>query len=392
MKIWLSLIFILSSPFAYATSCDKKLNPLPGKSANATERLISYLDILIERQIVGATELAAFTNGLKSGRITNPITEDAVKTSSTLLVHQEEIRRQIQNKKLDIAQLKDWSETSLNEVRRVVGVRTDTKRVTEELHQRIEFYPVSNDKVITRVSPAVILGPYRFEMMTTTVTQKQWAALMGENPSQFQKGPESELVSFEGKAIRMSPDNPVENVNWWSAVEFANRLSIQAGLEPVYNLDNIRFTDDTRPERGDWRFESGTIRINSVNGNIDTAEGYRLPTTQEWGYVLSQTQSSRNRIVKDYAKASNYYWGFENSDNTTHPVGQLLPLQINGHNFYDLLGNVAIWQHIDNPKNEITHAVGKSFLEPLLIPLSPIGTAPSNTMQFTGFRLVRTLK
>ena len=47
-----------------------------------------------------------------------------------------------------------------------------------------------------------------FAMGKTPVTQEQWQAVMGTNPSHFS-----------------GPSRPVENVSWWEAVEFCDRLS-----------------------------------------------------------------------------------------------------------------------------------------------------------------------
>ena len=73
---------------------------------------------------------------------------------------------------------------------------------------------------------------YPIEVQSTPVTQKQWVEVMGENPSHFIEGEDSDVLSFYGKDIKLQPDHPVESVTWWSVLEFANRLSGQHGLPP----------------------------------------------------------------------------------------------------------------------------------------------------------------
>jgi eukaryotic-like serine/threonine-protein kinase len=53
------------------------------------------------------------------------------------------------------------------------------------------------------------------------VTQAQYQAVMGNNPSNFNEEPDS-------------PNRPVENVSWGDAIAFCHRLSELSGKEIVY--------------------------------------------------------------------------------------------------------------------------------------------------------------
>ena len=85
---------------------------------------------------------------------------------------------------------------------------------------------------------------------------------MGENPSFFSKGADSIIISGEGKSIRMNPDHPVENITWWSALEFANRLSEKHGLKPAYDLKGVTWQKGTRAENGTLQIIKGEAEIN----------------------------------------------------------------------------------------------------------------------------------
>jgi len=144
-----------------------------------------------------------------------------------------------------------------------------------------------------------------FFMACTPVTQAQYEALMGSNPSHF-KG----------------ADLPVEQVNWYDAVEFCNELSRRKGLDPCYS-------------------GSGTSIVCDF-----TANGYRLPTEAEWEYACrAGTESDFH--TGDMTSP----WGFDpaldragwyggNSGSFTHPVGEKEP---NAFGLYDMHGNVWEW-------------------------------------------------
>ena len=136
-----------------------------------------------------------------------------------------------------------------------------------------------------------------FYLGATEVTQGQYAAVMGENPSWFSASRLEGRADHPADTARL----PVERVSYEQAQEFCRRLSRREGLP----------------------------------------EGvYRLPTEAEWEYA------ARGGLEGDFAPGGDpvelrrFAWLYENSAGRTHEVGTLAP---NAWGLYDMSGNVAEW-------------------------------------------------
>lgn len=154
-----------------------------------------------------------------------------------------------------------------------------------------------------RVTRAFFLG-------VTEVTQGQYQAVTGANPSLF-KG---------------SRDLPVERVSWLDAIDYCNALSRKEGLTAFYRV------------RGE------TVEVPDWNGT-----GYRLPTEVEWEYACRAGSTTRYSFGDLAAGLGAFAWYSGNSRTNvgtfqnvlqSHPVGQKQP---NAWGLHDMLGNVEEW-------------------------------------------------
>jgi serine/threonine protein kinase len=123
------------------------------------------------------------------------------------------------------------------------------------------------------------------------VTQREYEAVMGENPSHFQPPRGG------------GPNHPVEMVDFADAEAFCKRLT----LLPA---------------------EQGAGR------------SYRLPREAEWEYACRAGSQSIYYFGNEQVALRRHAWFEDNADGTTHPVGQHLP---NAWGLLDMTGNVWEW-------------------------------------------------
>ena len=120
-----------------------------------------------------------------------------------------------------------------------------------EVGRRADEHPHS-----VRLTRAFLIGDYE-------VTQEEFRKVTGRAPSHF-----SPTGGGKGKLPKGSSDRfPVEQVTWFDAVDFCNRLSKLDGFEPYYALADERRTD-------------GALTAATVT--VAGGPGYRLPTEAEW--------------------------------------------------------------------------------------------------------------
>jgi hypothetical protein len=84
-----------------------------------------------------------------------------------------------------------------------------------------------------------------FYLGVTEVTQAQYEAVMGNNPSHFS-------ATGEGRdkvTGQSTGQHPVESVSWLDAVKFCNKLSEMEGRKPFYEIngENARVADWKAP-------------------------------------------------------------------------------------------------------------------------------------------------
>jgi formylglycine-generating enzyme required for sulfatase activity len=172
-----------------------------------------------------------------------------------------------------------------------------------------------------RIGQDFYLGKY-------PVTQQQWEAVMGNNPSYFKGG-----------------SLPVETVSWDDAQTFIQKLNALSGKK-----------------------------------------NYRLPTENEWEYACRAGSTSEYYFGDDASRLGEYAWYGSNSGQTTHPVGQKKP---NDWGLYDMAGNV--WEWTDswyNSSYRVIRGGGWRYGAVGCRSADQHGFTPDYRYNYVGFRLV----
>ena len=146
-----------------------------------------------------------------------------------------------------------------------------------------------------------------FYLGRTEVTQGQWMKVMGENPSEFQKGSNAERDRVIAKYIKEGLTK--QKAQEKAGAESPNKLLMASNpVEQVSWDDCQKFCAKTR---------------------------MKLPTEAQWEYAC-RAGARKPR----YGELGQIAWYENISDSTTHPVAKKAP---NALGFYDMIGNVAEW-------------------------------------------------
>ncbi|MBM3835930.1 MAG: formylglycine-generating enzyme family protein [Verrucomicrobia bacterium] len=162
------------------------------------------------------------------------------------------------------------------------------------LASKIELVPLTNMVFIkagtfVRVHHPVTLTR-DFWLGKFEVTQAEYAALIGKNPSHFKN----------------DPNRPVEKVTYYDALAYCSAL--------------------TKGEREAKR--------------LPPTYEYRLPFEAEWEFVCRGGTTNLYSFGDTTDEADQFAWTLENSEGATHPVGQKRP---NPFGLHDVHGNVWEW-------------------------------------------------
>jgi formylglycine-generating enzyme required for sulfatase activity len=178
-----------------------------------------------------------------------------------------------------------WFSKAVTEIRSQTRTVTKTRNVIKLVSVNFEFCAIPAGTFLmgsTTEAPAHQVNiSHDFYLGKFAVTQAQWEAVMGNNPSSFKE-----------------VARPVEQISWEDCQEY--------------------------------------IKVLNTAGK----GSFRLPTEAEWEYACRAGSSETFCFGEDKNQLEDYAWYNANSHGETHPVGQKKP---NKMGLYDMHGNVWEW-------------------------------------------------
>ncbi len=199
------------------------------------------------------------------------------------------------------------------------------------------------------------------------VTIGEWKTFLTETNSDKSIMSYLKVDPVDDRFYANNDNLPVFRVTWYEALEYCNWLSKINNLEPVYNIKEIKgFTTV------EW-FES--------------ANGYRLPTEEEWQNAALGGKNSMKYLYAGSDAIDDIAFYNQNSDNQPHEVMLKEPNELG---LYDMSGNVMEWCW-DTYDKESKVIKGGSFITDITLCeiKTSIGFEPYDKHFLVGLRPVR---
>ena len=220
-----------------------------------------------------------------------------------------------------------------------IAAQKDRADEDAAIAEQVAAIKKAKEAVESIIGDMIAIPGKNFKMGKYEVTQKQWVALMGNNPSYF-KG----------------DNNPVEQVTWNDCKAFLAKLNAL----PEVKVSRLTFR---LPTEAEWEY---ACRAGGTGEYCRLADGSEI------------TKSTLEKVA----------WFNKNSGGGTHPVGLKIP---NAFGLYDIHGNAWEWCEDLYGDSHRVHRGGSWEDDASVCTPSYRGGFPPDRLNYNlGFRLVAT--
>jgi formylglycine-generating enzyme required for sulfatase activity len=199
-------------------------------------------------------------------------------------------------------------------------IEAGTFRMGSDQRRRRRFLFADEMGHDVAITEPYLLGVYE-------VTQDEYRQVMKVEPSAF-----SRTGNSRDKVAALETERfPVEQVSWFDAVEFCNRLSALDGFPPYYEIADVK----------------RDVSITSAQVSIGGGSGYHLPTEAQWEFACrggtvgrfhyGEENTGIEANLQSYDRFNDPL--FDSLDRPTR-VGSYAP---NAWGLHDMHGNIGEW-------------------------------------------------
>jgi hypothetical protein len=251
------------------------------------------------------------------------------------------------SEKFSIDERKGWAETAISFLKKWNPNKDiDKARIVKNI---VDYMPLhANPEFRDLVAEPPIASTKAFWISSHEVTHAQYNEFIQATKHHGIKTPYSNRpVDYSSENGSMNADLPAANLNWYDALMYCNWLSLKDNRTPVYKsvckIEVVTYDGKEKYEVDDWEID-------------ETANGYRLPTEDEWrsacraGSLTPWSIGNLSELLHKYCQMSP----------ETKPIkcGKKLP---NALGVFDMHGNVNEWLWFDSLDASQSMVKGGSF-------------------------------
>ncbi len=362
-NVFLKIVLLFISFNAFSSTVCIQHFQSPQETNDVVQVFFSFLDKLIDENIIEKDDLAELLNSIENNEVSNIFLQKNINLKNEVyekiyLDYRDFFNDELKNnngiKKKLLDELKVRYQGEIKTAQEMKEVSQDVKVLVsppEFMTVRPGGYEVRRGTWRSRKAELT----FSFDVTQTLITEGQWAQGFDVNLSYSHENGNVYLMRNNEK---IPLENPVRGVTLYSVLVYLNNLSEKRGYQKVYDLSEVKWVQGTSAYEGNLQKESGEIRINAPKEYYYKTEGFRLPTLAEQEFMLKKAVDENGRLLFEGPKTDSFLKKFEDyivsGKVAVQKVASKRPLIVDGNEIYDLLGNIyqMVWWGRESELND----------------------------------------